>query len=53
MAASNVPSDPPPEYSAAAEQDLPVRPAPLVQKPPPQLELPILTYLKSKRVILT
>ena len=52
----SVPSGSPPDYDTAArEHGLPVRqPAgpPATRKPPPPLEIPILTYMKSHKVIL-
>lgn len=55
MAESSIPSEPPPDYEAAIEHGAaqgPLRPAPPVRKAPLPLELPILKYLKSRRVIL-
>ena len=59
-----IPSDPPPEYSATNEHEplLPLRPAassssqppllPNQRRPPPPLDIPILTHLRTRRVIL-
>ncbi|KAJ9152102.1 Maf-like protein C3G6.03c [Pleurostoma richardsiae] len=55
MADNSIPSDPPPDYSvAAAEHGIPIRQTAPVRKgnPPLPLELPIIKYLKTKRVIL-
>ncbi|KAK6859793.1 hypothetical protein PG990_012904 [Apiospora arundinis] len=51
------PADSPPDYDTAArDHGLPVRQppagAPAARKPPPPFELPILTYMKSHKVIL-
>ena len=47
------PSDPPPDYiTAARAHGLPLRQSGPIRKGPFPLELPILTYLRSKRVIL-
>lgn len=53
LSTAGTPSEPPPDYDASArEHNLPVRPrAPSLRKPAP-LELPILTYLRSHKVIL-
>lgn len=47
------PSDPPPEHIAAARaHGIPLRQSAPVRRGPLPLELPILSYLRSKRVIL-
>lgn len=52
-AKDKTPDSPPPDYNATAgEHGLPVRPSAPVRKGPQPLEIPILTYLKSHRVIL-
>lgn len=49
----NIPSDPPPDYiTAARAHGIPLRQSAPIKKGPLPLELPILTYLRSKRVIL-
>lgn len=53
MGKPSEPSDPPPSYEKAAqEHGVPARPPATARQPPPPLQLPILTYLRSKRVIL-
>ncbi|KAK2073763.1 hypothetical protein P8C59_008013 [Phyllachora maydis] len=48
-----IPSEPPPDYdTAAAQQGLPMRQTLPVRKGPPPLDIPIVSYLKTKRVIL-
>jgi threonyl-tRNA synthetase len=47
------PSDPPPDYiTAARAHGIPLRQSAPIRKGPFPLELPILSYLRSKRVIL-
>jgi threonyl-tRNA synthetase len=47
------PSDPPPDYiTAARAHGIPLRPSAPIKKGPFPLELPILSHLRSKRVIL-
>ncbi|KAK4132555.1 class II aaRS and biotin synthetase [Trichocladium antarcticum] len=47
------PSDPPPDYiTAARAHGIPLRQSAPIKKGPYPLDLPILTYLRSKRVIL-
>jgi MAF protein len=47
------PSESPPEYiKAAAAHGIPLRQSAPGRRPPPPLEIPIISYLKSKRVIL-
>ncbi|KAI1184543.1 inosine triphosphate pyrophosphatase-like protein [Nemania serpens] len=59
LSSDDVPSDPPPTYTASAkEHGLPIRqpqqPPPQGRRPPPPaaLELPILKYMRTHRVIL-
>jgi threonyl-tRNA synthetase len=47
------PSDPPPDYiTAARAHGIPLRQSAPIKKGPYPLELPILSYLRGKRVIL-
>ncbi|TPX17249.1 uncharacterized protein E0L32_003367 [Thyridium curvatum] len=53
MADKKVPNEPPPEYTASPEKAaLPIRQSAPIRRPPPPLDLPILNYIKSHRVIL-
>ncbi|GAP88115.1 putative acetylserotonin methytransferase-like protein [Rosellinia necatrix] len=55
LSSDDVPSDPPPAYAASTkEHGLPIRQPPQGRRPPPlaPLELPILKYMQTHRVIL-
>lgn len=53
MAYTSVPSNPPPNYiEAAREHGIRLRQSGPIKKGPLPLELPIITHLKGKRVIL-
>ncbi|KAH8899390.1 putative acetylserotonin methytransferase-like protein [Thozetella sp. PMI_491] len=50
---SKIPSDSPPDYDAsAAEHGLPAQQGPRTRRGPQPLDLPILSYMRSKRTIL-